>query len=189
MTMTMMMTTTTTKTTTQAQGIRIPHKKLKQKLMQWSQNIDERVCSVVCLRNVCLHSLPRARSHKNYRHEFQSAFSNNKLGCLFLYVPSVLFIFFRSFFFCIFFILPSFYSFRIVAGMCVYICLWRSFAWTGVIRSSWRGYFFTSYSFSFIRTFSLHRLNIWADTFYILRHARVAFQKWLMRTYIILLIA
>lgn len=33
------------------------------------------------------------------------------------------------------------------------------------------------------------RLNMWADTFYILKSARVAFQKWLMRTYIILLIA
>lgn len=30
---------------------------------------------------------------------------------------------------------------------------------------------------------------MWADTFYILGRARIAFQKWLMRTYIILLIA
>lgn len=77
--------------------------------------------SVVCLRNVCLLSLPSARSHKNYRHEFQSAFSNNKLGCLFLYGSSF-FSYVHSLFF-FFLCLVHFFSFFLALTYSPCLCL------------------------------------------------------------------
>lgn len=137
--------------------IHTPHKKLKQKLMQWSQNIDEQVraskrqsewaneqvSGYVCLRNVCLYSLPSARSHKNYRHEFQSAFSNNKLGCLFLYGSFSVTFFFPLSFFPYFF--PSAVWVRTRKSLCTrVVCkFYFSFGRVAIIRIQFsRGYFF-----------------------------------------------
>lgn len=219
--------------------IHTPHKKLKQKLMQWSQNIDEQVRAskrrskqakwankwmvYVCLRNVCLYSLPSARSHKNYRHEFQSAFSNNKLGCLFLYGSFLVHFFFPLSFFSSFFF-PSF--FPSVVWVCEFEHEWAcvqelyvSFTFPLVelplFESSESSfgevtflqlivftlslYFSLSLSLSLLsQDISFFRLSVGSSVrfeyvnghvLYILRRARVAFQKWLMRTYIILLIA